>query len=136
MEKYAVDTAPVAAIKELELHPNLAAICVSNTIKFGWKGIDWKKVWGSDASPLEHLGGGGLSGPKLLPFVCRWIKELRDLGFKKPINGGGGIFCEDDVDEYYLAGANSVFVGTVATRYPRRVRAIIRCANSSPWRNS
>lgn len=133
-EKYAVDTAPVKAIRELQSNPNCHGICVSNTIKFGWKGIDWKKVWGSDNSPLANLGGGGLSGPELLPHVIRWIKELRNLGFKKHINGGGGIWCREDVEKYRDAGADSIFVGTVATYHPRRVAKIINHANNLEWR--
>lgn len=132
MEKYAIDTTPVQAVKELENHPSCDAICVSNTVKFGWKGLG-KKIWGTDVSPLAHLRGGGLSGPALLPYVCRWIEKLRDAGFTKPINGGGGIFCPADVDTYHKAGASSIFVGTVATYHPWRVAGIIQHANKLKW---
>ncbi len=133
MEKYAIDTTPYQVVKELNNHPSCDAICVSNTLKFGWKEINWKKVWGSDVSPLAHLRGGGLSGPALLPHVCRWIEKLRDAGFTKPINGGGGIFCKEDVDKYKNAGADSIFIGTVATHHPWRVQGIIQRANQLKW---
>lgn len=136
MLKYAIDTAATKTVMELHGHPNCDAICVSNTLKFGWKKINWKEIWGTDVSPLAHLGGGGLSGPALLPHVCRWIQELRELGFKKPINGGGGIFCKEDVAKYHQAGASSVFIGTVAMHHPRRVAGIIQHANTLTWRKS
>ena len=134
MPKYSIASAPIKAVMELNGNPNCDSICVSNTLPFGWPGINWRKVWGSSVSPLAHLGGGGLSGPELLPHVCRWIRSLRDLGFEKPINSGGGIFCPSDVDKYHQAGADSIFVGTVATRHPRRVLSIVQHANQVKWR--
>ena len=133
VEKFAIDTAPVKAIKELQDNTNLDGICVSNTVNYNYQGLG-KKIFGINISPLAHLGGGGISGPELLPLVCDYIKEIHDLGFTKNINGGGGIFCKEDVEKYRDAGANSIFVGTVATYYPRRVAGIIQRANNLNWR--
>lgn len=135
MSKYSIATAPIKAIMELNDHPNCDAICVSNTLPFGWPGIDWRKVWGSTKSPLEGLGGGGLSGKDLLPLVCAWITRLREAGFTKPINGGGGILCQGDVRRYYKAGASSIFLGSVAVLHPTRIREIIDYANDMKWSN-
>lgn len=132
VEKFAIDTAPLKAIMELDHNPWSSGICVSNTVKFDYLGLG-RKIFHTDVSPLKHLGGGGISGPELLPLVCDYIKVLRDRGFKKPINGGGGIFHQEDVDEYHRAGADSIFVGTVATHHPRRVAQIIRHANGLHW---
>ena len=134
MPKYSIASAPVEAVRELNDHPNCDAICVSNTLPFGWQGIDWQSVWGSATSPLAQLGGGGLSGKILRPLVCEWIARLRDAGFTKPINGGGGILCPKDVDYYHNAGASSVFLGSVAVLRPWRVEAIVNHANSLSWR--
>jgi len=134
MPKYSIASAPIKAIMELNDNPNCDAICVSNTIHFGWKGLDWKKVWGSNISPLEKYGGGGLSGKALQPLVCDWIKRARDEGFTKPINGGGGILCPEDVQHYHDAGASSVFLGSVAILRPWRVKKIIKRANQLDWR--
>ena len=136
MSKYSIAPAPIPAVRELQDHPACDAICVSNTIPFGWDGIDWERTWGSTTSPIAHLNGGGLSGKDLLPFVCVWIKRLRDAGFTKPINGGGGILTADDVWEYYDAGASSVFLGSVAVLRPWRVNKIINRANKLNWRQS
>jgi dihydroorotate dehydrogenase len=134
MYKYSIASAPISAILELEKHPNCDAICVSNTIPSGWEGLDWNKAWGSKLPKFTKYKGGGLSGPALKPLVCDWIQRLRDAGFTKPINGGGGIMCSSDVLEYRDAGANSVFIGTVASMRPWRVKSIIETANELNWK--
>lgn len=134
MPKYSIASAPIDAIMKLHDHPCCDAICVSNTLPFGWTGIDWQRVWGTKDSPLSHLGGGGLSGRTLCTLVCEWIKRLRDAGFAKPINGGGGILSCDDVESYYEAGASSIFLGSVAFLRPWRVAGIIQRANTLTWR--
>lgn len=133
MLKFAVDTATPLDMMVLNHHPDCDAICVSNTLKFGAPGIEWEKAWGNKISPLSDLGGGGLSGDTLRPLVCDWIKCLRDKGFTKPINGGGGILHSAHVHEYYSAGASSVFIGSVAALRPWRVRSIINEANRLTW---
>lgn len=134
MPKYSIASAPIKAILELNDNPHCDAICVSNTLPFGWEDIDWQKAWGSTTSPLAHLGGGGLSGNTLRPLVCEWIMRLRDAGFTKPINGGGGILHPIAVEDYYDAGASSIFLGSVATLRPWRVKSIIEKANNLNWR--
>lgn len=134
MVKVTADT-PIEPIVELNDHPHLDALCVSNTFKFGAADINWDETWGSSVSPLADLGGGGLSGKILRPIVCNWIRQVRNAGFTKPINGGGGILTKQDVWEYRYAGASSVFIGSVAALRPWRVRPIIREANSLTWKN-
>lgn len=134
MPKYSIDSAPISAVLKLKDHPNCDALCVSNALKFGWSGVDWQRAWGSTDSPLAKLGGGGLSGKTLRPLVCKWISELRQAGFNKPINGGGGILYPIDVAHYNRTGASSVFLGSVAILHPRNVKAVIDKANSLDWR--
>ena len=134
MPKYSIASAPIEAVRELNDHPGCDAICVSNTLPFGWQGVDWQSVWGSKTSPLAKLGGGGLSGKTLCPLVCEWVARLRDAGFTKPINGGGGILCAEDVNCYHDAGASSIFLGSVAVLRPWRVGTIINQANDLNWR--
>lgn len=127
--KLSVETAPEDAVA-IAKHSACAAICCSNTIKYGRlpHRINWKALFGSDESPLAKYGGGGLSGAPLLPLVVEWVQTVRRLGLTKHINAGGGILCADDVDSLHRAGANSVSIGVAAMIRPWRLRSIIRRA--------
>ncbi len=132
MPKYSIASAPIEAIMELQNHNGCDAICVSNTLPYGWEYVG-EIVWGEKESPLKKLGGGGVSGRILLPYVCDWISRLRKAGFTKPINGGGGILHAEDVNSYRKSGASSVFLGSVAALRPWRVKGIINEANGLRW---
>jgi len=139
MPKFSIASAPIKAILELNDHPHCDGICVSNTLPAGWDGIDLKKVWGTKTSPLTRYGGGGLSGKPLLPLVCEWVMRLRDAGFTKPINVGGGIMSPANVLEAHKAGGSSIFLGTVmafASFFPFiwDIGAIVTQANKLEWR--
>lgn len=123
--------APVKAVCEAAQHPACDAITMSNTIPWGQlpERIDWKGLFGTEVSPLAHLGGGGLSGWPLLPIVCDWIREARDCGFRKPIWACGGIDSRKAVQQVYGAGASGIQLGVVGILRPWRMRGIIRCAN-------
>ncbi len=133
MPKFSIASAPLDAIMELNDNPNCDAVCFSNTLPFGWRGIDWEKAWGTTKSPLKHLGGGSLSGRVLAPLVCEYIIRLRERGFKKHINGGGGIFNSRDVNKYHEAGASSIFVGSVAIFQSWKIASIVKTANTLDW---
>jgi dihydroorotate dehydrogenase len=123
--------ASVNAVKKICDDPNCDAICVSNTIPWGKIPdlINWKKIFGTDVSPLFKFGGGGLSGEPLLLLVANWILEARRAFIKKPINAGGGILSPDDLHILQIAGASSVFLGSVATLRPWRFGKIIQKAH-------
>ncbi len=106
-------------------------LCVSNALPWGAElpGVDWRRLFGPGPSPLARYGGGALSGRPLLPLVCDWVRRARLAGFEKPINAGGGILAPGDVDALADAGADSVFVGSVAILKPWRVQRIIRRAH-------
>ena len=112
----------------LQADPNCDAICVSNTLPWGWGER-------RDVSPLSREGftPGGISGAMLLPFVTYWINDLRFVGFKKPVNGGGGILSREDVWAYRRAGASAVFLGSVTILRPWRVKGIVAEAKSLDW---
>ena len=118
---------PVEAAREIGNHPLCDALCISNTIPYGQlpDKIDWQKLFGS-VSPLEKFGGGGLSGKPLLPLVLDWLERVRSIGFDKPINAGGGILSVADGEKVLQAGADSIFLGSVAFMRPWRVRGIVK----------
>jgi dihydroorotate dehydrogenase len=136
MAKFSIASVSIDALMELEKNEHLDAICVSNTIPYGWipnmlfqtLALDWKNIFGLD-SPLKKMGGGGLSGDAIKPFVLHFISSLKSAGFKKHINGGGGIMEASDVDIYKKAGADSIFFGSVVMVRPYKVKGIIDRAN-------
>lgn len=121
-------TFPVSAAKEVLQHPACDGLVVSNTIPWGKLSdrIDWKGLWGSETSPLAHLGGGGLSGKPLLPLVRTWILLARQAGITKPLIGGGGVLSKNDAEGIFNAGANAIELGSIAFLRPWRVASVIR----------
>ena len=131
---------PVEPVVEVARPPAFDARCISNTIPWGHlsESINWGRLWGTrkkvaspllQHSPLAHLGGGGMSGPPLLPIVCNWIRRARAAGLTKPIIGGGGIISRDGIDRMIEAGADCISLGTVSIVRPWRVQRLIRYAN-------
>lgn len=112
--------APVRAVCEVARHPACDAIVMGNTIPWGSfpDRINWKRLFGSDKSPLSHLGGGGLSGPPLRAIHCDWIRCAIDCGMTKPIWGCGGIDTLVAVEQYYYAGASGIQYGTACITRP------------------
>ena len=74
------------------------------------------------------MGGGGLSGPILLPYVIKWIEDFRKLDKTMPVKACGGIFSADNVDEVVNAGADAIEIGTVKLFRPHRIKGIIKRA--------
>lgn len=124
-------TVPINAICDACQHLGCDAITISNTIPWGSlpDRIDWQGLFGTDRSPLERLGGGGLSGWPLLPIVCDWIRDARDYGFHKPIWACGGIESRRAVTLAHQAGASGVQLGVVAMLRPWRMKNVIAYAN-------
>ncbi len=86
---------PLAPPEALVKINNADAISISNTIPWGYEGIDWEDLFGTKISPLSRYGGGGLSGPELLPFVISLAKAVKENTDKPVIAGGGIISCRD-----------------------------------------
>ena len=120
---------PIEVALEIARDSNCHSICVSNAIPYGshfphsW----WCYTFG-EVSPLAQFGNGALSGAPLREVVCDWIYTAKKRGLKKPINGGGGILSPVDVDKFRDAGAESVFLGSIAFLRPWRVRKTIERA--------
>lgn len=123
---------PPEAAYHLGEHPDLDAICMSNTIPWGSlpERIDWKRLFGSETSPLAHLGGGGLSGKPLKPIVLDWIRAARRNSYKKPIIACGGILCPDDAIEMLEAGANAVELGSMSFLRPWNIGRTIHAVHA------
>lgn len=122
---------PVEAALELSRHPHVDGLIVSNTIPWGKlpDRIDWKGLFGSDVSPLAHIGGGGLSGSPLRPLVAEWIRSARRAGVRAKIIGGGGILSLVDAFDIIHSGANAIELGSISMLRPWRIRRIVRYVN-------
>lgn len=123
---------PVTAAR-IAMHPSCSGICITNTAPFGT--VLPRETWAAlfpNGSPLKRrntaYGDGGLSGPLLLPYVERWVRAFRLVGESAHVNAGGGIWRAGDADRLKEAGADSIFIGTVAMLRPWRVRSIIKRA--------
>ncbi|MFC1787609.1 hypothetical protein ACFLZY_00080 [Patescibacteria group bacterium] len=122
---------PAQAALKISQHRVCDALCISNTIPWGHLGnqINWERLFGTKISPLAHLGGGGLSGKPLFRLVTNWIYQARYLGMTIPINAGGGILGPDDLTWLQTAGADSIFLGSIASLRPWRVQKTIERAH-------
>ena len=68
--------------------------------------------------PLLGAGGGGVSGPAILPMGVRAVWEASQR-VDVPIIGVGGIRSAEDAVQYLLAGASLVAIGTASFADPR-----------------
>lgn len=73
-------------------------------------------------------GGGGVSGPGILPVALRAVFECREAFDDVPIVGVGGISCGEDALAMVMAGANAVEVGTASFANPRAAWLVQRGA--------
>jgi len=131
MPKFNVLLPPQVA-KEISEHDACDALCISNTIPWGAlpDRIDWKGLFGNNTSPLAQFGGGGLSGKPLLPLLIEWLDHAQSAGVRKPISAGGGILSYEDAHQVMRAGADSIFLGSIAFLRPWRMQGIIRAVNN------
>lgn len=122
---------PVEVAERVSQHPACDGFCVSNTIPWGKlpDRIDWKGLFGSDISPLQKFGGGGLSGKPLLALTAEWVRNARAAGISKSIHAGGGILSPRDVKILGDAGADSVFLGSISFLRPHNILPAITYGN-------
>lgn len=130
---------PVETVAEIAEHPECDAVCFTNALPFGSceRDIPWKKLF-PDGSPLARrntkFGGGGYSGPELLPLVAEYSKQLRLAKVVKPFNVGGGIRSARDVEYLFRhgwlkPGRDSIFFASAAMVRPWNIQPIIRKAH-------
>lgn len=102
----------IAATAEVAAEAGAAGFSVVNTIP------GMLLETGGERLPRLGAGGGGMSGPALLPvgiLATRRVHERTGL----PVIGTGGIRIAEDVAQYLDAGASLVAVGTAALADPR-----------------
>lgn len=100
--------------------------------------IPWKDTF-VDASPIEHYKHklpGGVSGQHIKERALEAVRKLKEMT-QKPIIGGGGIFCLEDVYAFQNAGADAFSIGTLFLVRPwmpnRIVKEYRQCAYCSHY---
>ena len=76
--------------------------------------------------PALGGGGGGLSGPAIHPVAVRIVRDVATALPGFPIVGVGGVASSWDAEEFLLAGAVAVQVGTATFENPRAPIEILR----------
>jgi len=79
----------------------------------------------STGRPVLGRGGGGLSGPAILPVAVRAVFDVRAAHPDLPIVGVGGVADGSDAAQLLLAGAQAVQVGTATFADPRAAGRVL-----------
>jgi dihydroorotate dehydrogenase len=112
---------PYEFAQELE-HMGVNALHALNTIPYGI-------VFPLQRSPLDGVGGGGISGGPASELAYKYNQELRPrVGLFLIM--GCGVTSRDDVKRYFDLGADAVSLCTLALRKPREAARIVLTYNS------
>lgn len=86
--------------------------------------IPYDLIYSNNVSPLEKIGGGGVSGGPAKIMALEYNRSLRKT-LRVPMIMGCGIMTIDDAQAYFDAGANSISLCTVCRLNPREAKRII-----------
>ena len=100
------DVYRIKALVRVVRESGFDGVVLCNTYKATY--IDVEKMQFSLAK-----GYGGLSGPAILPITLYIVAEVKKEFSDFPVIASGGVFSEEDVLRYILAGAHLVEVGTM-----------------------
>lgn len=87
--------------------------------------VKWEYVFPGTPSPLAHLGGGAVSGEPIIPFARAALQWAKDHLQTQVMSGGGVNSKEEALIRFYM-GAGGVTLGSVITRRPHLVNAIVQ----------
>ena len=110
--KLSPNTPDLVAIAGAALEAGAQALVLVNTV-LGLE-IDVER-----RRPALGHGGGGVSGPGILPVALRAVYDCRAAFPHAPIVGVGGVSTGRDAIAMIMAGANAVQVGTATFANPR-----------------
>jgi dihydroorotate dehydrogenase (NAD+) catalytic subunit len=110
--KLSPNTPDLVAIAGAALDAGADALVLANTVL--GLGIDIEA-----RRPSLGNGGGGVSGPGILPVALRCVYDCRAAFPDAAIVGVGGVSSGEDVVAMIMAGANAVEIGTATFANPR-----------------
>jgi dihydroorotate dehydrogenase (NAD+) catalytic subunit len=114
--KLSPNTPQLLEVAEAALRAGAVALVLVNTVLGLVIDVEARR-------PTLGNGGGGVSGPGILPMALRAVYECRDAFADAAIVGVGGVSGGEDAVAMLMAGANAVEVGTATFADPR-----------APWR--
>lgn len=123
-------------IKKVSRHPLIIKLSVAHDVEtivprlqgiaegFSINSVPWWYAYPDEKSPLDHLGGGGISGKIAQPFTWPLVKKLAELS-PVPIIGPG-VWDYEDMEKLRVLGAKAISFGSVFLRHPLRPTAFVR----------
>jgi dihydroorotate dehydrogenase (NAD+) catalytic subunit len=91
---------------------------------FSINSVPWAIAFPNCRSPLEHLGGGGVSGKAAQPFTWDLVKEITGLTTIPVI--GPSVWDFDDLEKVRGLGAKAVSFGSIFMCHPWRPTLYVR----------
>lgn len=116
--KLAPNAPDLAVTAQVAVDAGADALTVVNTLP----GLSLDPASGT---PRLGAGAGGLSGPPLKAVGVAAVRRIRDR-VDVPVVGVGGILTAEDAQEYLVAGASLVQIGTGSFAAPRISERVIR----------
>ena len=122
--------------KKLLRHPLLLKLSVEDKIERILPGLEgvveaisinsvrWKVIFPNKKSPLEHLGGGGVSGKITQPIVWSFISRITQISSIPVI--GSAVWDFEDLERVRDAGASAVGFGSVFMLHSCRPTRIVK----------
>jgi dihydroorotate dehydrogenase (NAD+) catalytic subunit len=110
--KLSPNTPDLLAIADAALDAGADALVLVNTVLGMAIDVETRR-------PSLGNGGGGVSGPGILPVALRCVYDCRAAFPDTPIVGVGGVSSGEDAVAMIMAGANAVEVGTATFANPR-----------------
>lgn len=126
----------VRAVKAVTRHPiilklsvvhayaDIAQACVGLVEALAINSVPWSTAFPEQRSPLQHLGGGGVSGKLAQPWTWKMVKELSQASAIPVI--GPSVWEFSDIAALRSLGAKAVSFGSIFMRYPWRPTAFVK----------
>lgn len=91
---------------------------------FSINSVPWSVMFPNRQSPLEHLGGGGVSGKIIQPFAWGFVRRLVEDFQVSMI--APSIWEYEDIGKVRVLGAKAISFGSIFLRYPWRPTIFVR----------
>lgn len=115
--------AKTSAVHPFEFYPQLQDVGVN--VIHAINTIPHDLVFPGKTSPLQSVGGGGVSGGPAFELAYKYNEKVRKVVPDIPLIMGCGVTNEQRASKYFEIGADAVGICTAALRDPRETQEII-----------